>query len=484
MNSPIRGSLGRGGAAGIFILLCLSAGLPCVAEENKSGDISKSLPAPLYHETYRPQFHFSAAHNWLNDANGLVYFQGEFHLFYQHNPSAMLHAGVNMHWGHAVSTDLVHWTELPIALYPREGHQRYSGSAVVDWKNTAGFQKGAEPALLAFHTLTDLGQSVAYSNDRGRTWTDGPDNPLITTRGRDPKVFWHELTQRWIMVFFDEKSFVFYTSQDLRHWEKTSENAGFYECPDLFPLALDGNVADQKWVLVSGSGEYRVGGFDGRAFTPQGPKLRGDWGRNYYATQTWNDVPPADGRRIQIGWMRDAVYPGMPFSQQMSVPTELSLRTFPEGVRLCKVPVRELSCLQDNGTKWSNVSLSPGDNPLASIKGDTVRIVSEIDPGEAAEVGFELRGQRVWYAMADRTIHASGNAVYCAPLQKTLKLDLLLDRTSLECFIDDGRVSFSSCFIAPPETKNLAVFARGGAARIVSMRVYKLASIWPGTGSP
>ena len=454
-----------------------------LVSEKEVQDILNIDSTTLYGETYRPQFHFSAAKNWLNDPNGLVFYAGEYHLFFQHNPVGMQGAGINMHWGHAVSPDLVHWRELPIALSPIGENQRWSGSAVVDWKNSGGFQTGAEPALIAFQTLTGVGQVLSYSNDRGRTWKDYAQNPVLKDGDRDPKVFWHEPTKKWIMALYQGTSFVFYNSPDMKAWQKLSAIEGFYECPDIFELPVDGDAKKTMWVLVDGDGSYRLGDFDGTKFTPVTAKLRGDWGRNFYATQTWNDIPAQDGRRLQIAWMRGASYPQMPWSQQMSFPSELSLRTFPEGIRLCKVPAREIEKLHLKSQKWENLSLKPGDNPLAGQQGDLLHIVADIELGDAQEVAFELRGQGIWFSNRDKKLHAGGEAAEFYPLHNRLKLELLLDRTSLEVFADGGRVSASSCFIEPPGNQNLAVFSKGGTAKIVSLQVHTLRSAWPDAGA-
>lgn len=454
-----------------------------LVSEKEAQDITDIDSTTLYGETYRPQFHFSAAKNWLNDPNGLVFFQGEYHLFFQHNPTAMPGAGINMHWGHAVSPDLVRWQELPIALYPIGEHQRYSGSAVVDWHNSGGFQTGAEPALIAFQTLTDVGQVLSYSNDRGRTWKDYAQNPVLKDGDRDPRVFWHEPSKKWVMALYQGTSFAFYGSRDLKAWHKLSSIEGFFECPDIFELPVDGDFKKMMWVLVNGDGSYRLGDFDGEKFTPVTSKLRGDWGGNFYATQSWNDIPASDGRRLQIAWMSGARYPQMPFSQQMSFPAELSLRSFPEGIRLCRVPAREIEKLHGGSRSWDDLALRPGDNPLALLGGELKHIVAEIELGDAQEVGFELRGQRVWFSNAEKKLHTPGEATELYPLRHRLKLELLLDRTSLEVFADDGRVSSSSCFIEPPSNQKLSLFASGGTAKILSLQVHTLRSSWPQAGA-
>ena len=239
-----------------------------------------------YRERYRPQFHFSPEMNWMNDPNGLVYYDGEYHLFYQHNPHG--NEWGHMSWGHAVSTDLVHWKHLPIALHDEYGVMAFSGCCVVDWNNTSGFGKNGQPPLVAVYTGHGYGnqtQDLAYSNDRGRTWTKFSGNPVLDLRNpnfRDPKVFWSKQSQQWVMLvsLAEEKKLQFYGSPDLKKWKWLSdfENAGVknkpnWECPDLFELPVENEKGKTKWVLevdmgdgsVAGGsgGEYFVGEFDG-----------------------------------------------------------------------------------------------------------------------------------------------------------------------------------------------------------------------------
>lgn len=244
-----------------------------------------------YTETYRPQFHYTPQKNWMNDPNGLVYYKGEYHLFYQYNPNG--NSWGDMSWGHAVSTDLMHWKELPLALSHDDKEMVFSGSAVIDWNNTTGFGTKKNPPMVAIYTSYDKStgtqaQSLAYSNDRGRTFTKYDGNPVIdigSREFRDPKVQWYAPTRSWLMTvsLSTEHKVQFYSSKDLKDWDLLSEfgptgaTGGVWECPDLFPLAVDGNEENIKWVLVvninpggiaGGSGaQYFVGDFDGTKFT-------------------------------------------------------------------------------------------------------------------------------------------------------------------------------------------------------------------------
>ncbi|WP_328769530.1 GH32 C-terminal domain-containing protein [Streptomyces sp. NBC_00286] len=246
---------------------------------------------PTYTETYRPQFHFTPKKNWMNDPNGLVYYKGEYHLFYQYNPNG--NSWGDMSWGHAVSKDLVHWEELPLALSHDDEEMVFSGSAVVDWNNTTGFGTKKNPPMVAIYTSAykeggKQAQSLAYSTDRGRTWTKYQGNPVIdigSDNFRDPKVQWHAPTKSWLMTvsLSAEHKVRFYSSKNLKDWELQSEfgpagaTGGVWECPDLFPLAVDGDPDNIKWVLVvninpggiagGSAAQYFIGDFDGKKFT-------------------------------------------------------------------------------------------------------------------------------------------------------------------------------------------------------------------------
>ena len=441
--------------------------------------------APLYHEQYRPQFHFSTDKGWLNDPNGLVYFDGEFHLFYQTDANSLPQTSI-MSWGHAVSPDLVHWQQLPIALSPDDHGWIWSGSAVVDWHNSSGFGVGGKPPLIAMYTAAKdpFSQSLAYSTDRGRTWTKYAGNPVIphiAGWNRDPHIIWHEPTKQWLVVLYKDvaDTFCLFASTDLKHWTHLQDlhMPGCSECPDFFPMPTDGNAADVKWVFTAANGHYLVGSFDGQQFMPQQAVRQVDFGKNYYAVQTFSDIPKADDRRIQIAWMSRGEYPGMPFNQQMTFPAELTLHTTPDGPRLFRMPVGEIDLLHAKEHHWSDLTLKPGEPmPLAGLAGDLFDVQAEIDLGDSTEAGLVVRGEPVTYSVKNQNLTALG----VAPLPVAdghLSLRLLVDRTSLETFAQGGRVSLSSCFL--PETDGLTLFARGGTALVKSLVVYELKSAWP-----
>jgi fructan beta-fructosidase len=438
----------------------------------------------LYHETYRPQFHFTAKKNWLNDPNGLVFYKGEYHLFFQHNP-----AGINwgnMTWGHAVSPDLVHWKQLADAIKPDKLGTIFSGSAVVDWDNTAGFNREGKPALVCLYTSAGkpFTQSLAYSTDRGRTFTKYPHNPVLNNvRGdnRDPKVFWHRPSRRWIMaLYLDGEHYALFGSSNLKEWTKLSDvpPPGGSECPDLFELPVDGKPKNTRWVFWAGNGHYLIGRFDGKTFTRESGHFPADLGPNFYAAQTYSDIPTSDGRRIQIAWMRGGQYPGMPFNQQMSFPCELTLRTLPEGVRLCRQPVREISKLYNKSKRWQDVKLVPGDDPLKGVTGELLDVQAELEPGKATEIVLRLRGETIRYDVRAKELHYRGRKADLSPQDGRIKLRVLVDRTSVEIFANDGARCLSFCVLLNPKERGLGLSAVGGAARLTALEVHELNSAW------
>ena len=437
----------------------------------------------LYREQLRPQFHFSPRRGWNNDPNGLVYYKGEYHLFFQHNPYGW--SWGNMHWGHAVSPDLIHWQEIPIALYPDQHGTMFSGSAVVDWNNTAGFQTGEEKVMVCIFTAAGnpFTQGIAFSNDRGRTWTKYEHNPVlphIAGSNRDPKVIWYAPEKKWVLaLYLDGSDYALFSSKDLKKWEKMSNVAipGTSECPEFFEIAVDGNQQNTRWVFYGGNGRYLVGKFDGRTFTPEcGPQTL-HYGNCWYASQTYTDIPAKDGRRILIPWGTMAT-PGMPFNQMMGVPVELTLRTTDEGPRLLANPVKEHVSLRMKSHQVQPQSLKPGENPLAGVKGELLDLTAELVPGDAAELGFNLRGVTVSYDPQKQELSCKGNKATLKPVDGKIRLRLMVDRTSIDIFGNDGRLYMPMGVIVPQDNRSLEIYAKGGSAKINSLDVHELKSAW------
>ena len=463
----------------------------------------------LYREPLRGQFHFSSRRGWNNDPNGLVYFNQEYHQFYQHNPYGWPWG--NMHWGHAVSRDLVHWQELGDVLAPDDFGPMFSGSAVVDWNNTSGLGAEGQPPLVLIYTAAGnpTVQCIASSTD-GRHFTKWSGNPVlkqITRDNRDPKVFWHAPTKQWVMTLYVELNKVhtihFLSSPNLKDWTYLSRTEGFFECPDFFELPVDDSrssrrkeakntnssaasesqsvltsAATRKWVLTAASSEYLVGSFDGKTFTPETPKLPGHRGRGFYAAQTFSDLPANDGRRIQIGWLQTETR-GMPFNQSLSVPLELKLTATADGPRLTWTPVTELSALRAKSHHLGAVTLQPeGANPLAGVQAELVELRAEFAPGDATEVIFNVRGATIIYDAKKQEL-AVNNHRAPAPLRDARqRLILYADRASLEVFAADGLTYLPYPINLDPNNRSLAVSAKGGTAKFQSLEVHELKSSW------
>ena len=438
-------------------------------------------------EADRPRFHFTSRRGWLNDPNGLVYHKGLYHLFYQHNPYGWDWG--NMHWGHAVSSDLVRWRAQPEALYPqRYGDWCFSGSAVVDRANTSGFGTAANPPLVAAYTSTGRGECIVWSTDEGKTWAEFAGNPVVKHNGRDPRLFWHEPTRRWVMAVYDEgadgkaRAIDFHTSPDLKAWTAGGRIDGFFECPDLFELPVEGaNPPRSLWVLSAADGRYRLGRFDGRDFTPESDLLT-LWHGDFYAAQTFSDTP--DGRRIQIGWARGIDFPGMPFNQQMTIPTQLTLRQTPDGPRLHAEPVAELATLAGASWSWGGPEAGRDDLGTRSTKIEAVEGVDLTVTAEGEAMGAwtaKFGGAAVSYDPAKGVVDLAGLAVPLAPESGRITVRILADRRSLELFGNGGRVAASRHIARKPGAPALEVTTTAGAAdrsRTLRVELHTLRSAW------
>lgn len=454
-----------------------------------------------YNEIYRPQFHFTPQKNWHNDPNGLVFYKGNYNMFYQYNPNGKMWGF--MHWGHTVSKDLVHWKHLPIALYPDENSKdsvnctAFSGSAIVDKNNLLGKQLGDESTLVAFYTSKNCGQRIAYSTDKGENWKKFVGNPIIpfdeNDDARDPKVLWHEQSQKWVMALYRKtsvedktKGISFYTSSNLIEWEWKSHIHGFYECPDLVELQVTNRPDEKKWILFDGDGSYLIGDFDGEKFTPETGKLKSDFGKNYYATQTWSNIPEEDGRTIQIAWMRGGKFPDMPFNGQMTFPSELSLTKFNSGYKLIRKPIAEIESLHGKHYSWENKVLIPGinENKVKKVEGDCLHIIGEFDIKTSNNFGFMLRhhksnpGIEVLYNVKRGTLNVLGTTVPLMPIDNKIKLEILLDRTSVEIYANNGQVVVSNCFTPEKGAEDIVLFTNGGELGVIKLDVYKMESAW------
>ena len=429
--------------------------------------------------------HFQAPKGWINDPNGLVYFEGRYHLFYQHHPDGLTWGP--MHWGHAISHDLCHWEHKPIALYPDELGMCFSGSAVVDWHDTSGLFNG-QPGLVAFYTVHrdkegfDRGyiqdQCIAYSQDSGETWHKYEHNPVLLNPGqsdfRDPKVFWHDASKHWIMCLASGQNISFYRSTDLLNWSFCSQfgdNQGAHEwhpweCPDLIELETDNH--EKAWVLVVGIGlspdvhfgsytQYFIGDFDGITFTNRNTPetvLMLDEGRDYYATQSWSDAPHQ--QRLSISWMNNWRYandiPASNTRGQMATPRTFKLVNTVSGLRVSQAffaPVSDALLSVDGRAnalvldtfEHQRLSIDPAVGERFMIKSqDGVHCIEF----ERAETGFNIRIQR----QSDNTnaevkAHLEHDYVSFLPWSQALPIEYIYSRLGLEILLGDGLMSIT-----------------------------------------
>jgi fructan beta-fructosidase len=490
-----------------------------------SSALGQTDPSKIYHEPYRPQLHFSPKQHWTNDPNGMIYFDHTYHLFYQYYPNAIVWGP--MHWGHAVSKDLIHWKELPIALYPDSLGYIFSGSAVVDSGNTSGFGKNGRIPLVAIFTHHDpkgekagknnyQNQSLAYSLDGGYTWTKYSGNPVLKNPGikdfRDPKVMWYGKEKKWIMTLATKDRITFYSSPDLKKWKKESEfgtaigaHGGVWECPDLFSLKLNGKT---YWVLIvninpggpnGGSAtQYFIGQFDGRKFTPAETKTKWlDYGPDEYAGITWNNT---GATKIFLGWMSNWEYanqvPTKTWRSAMTIPRELKLVMYKGGAILASQPIKGFNDLKMETRLLKNIDIQKRFN-LSTKIGVANEYVLNMDADDLKSyvltlsnrlnqkliIGYDISSNQYYI---DRS--KSGETGFeknftrksFAPRltdHKNTRLTLIVDASSVELFADGGSTVMTAIFF-PAKPYNKIDIRSDSPFTVKELNYSALKSIW------
>lgn len=496
-------------------------------------------------EQHRPQIHFSPPSQWMNDPNGMFYYEGEYHLFYQYYPDSNVWGP--MHWGHAVSTDLAHWQDLPIALYPDSLGYIFSGSAVVDQHNTSGLGTKEQPPIVAIFTYHDAKreraghndfqyQGIAYSTDKGRTWTKYPGNPVIPNTQsirdfRDPKVIWHEASRQWVMVFAAYDHLKFWGSKNLLQWQHLSDfgktwgsHAGVWECPDLFPMQVEGS-GETQWALLcsinpggpnGGSGtQYFIGQFDGEqfeldaAFAENLKKNKAVWldyGRDNYAGVTWSGLPDAQ-RRLFLGWMSNwdyaQVVPTTAWRSAMTLPRDLRLLATPNGHRIASWPAPELLQLRTATHPLKSV-LVDGRSELTLPAGvaaapTELELEWELPENGSGEFGIELSNSlgetyRIGYNIENQQFYSDrrnagkkdfsekfASGLHLAPRiskDKVLRMRLFLDAGSVEMFADNGATALTDIFFPNEDFQRITLYSEKGTVRLAGGNMYPLRRIW------
>jgi fructan beta-fructosidase len=479
-----------------FFILFLFLTFLNACKEKITGQSSDEL---AFNEPFRPQYHFSPPSQWMNDPNGMVYFDGEYHLFYQHFPDSTVWGP--MHWGHAVSTDLIHWEHLPIALFPDENGWIFSGSAVMDAQNTSGLGTKENPPIVAIFTYHDpIGekegrddfqtQGIAYSTDKGRNWKMYEGNPVLKSPGikdfRDPKVFWHEASSQWIMSLSVKDKISFYASTNLLNWEHLSDfnpdwaaYGGVWECPDLFSLKTEGG--EEKWILFvsinpggpqGGSAtQYFVGDFNGKNFSSTTQSIKWlDHGADNYAGVTWSNIPDTDGRRLFIGWMSNwnygQVVPTHPWRSAMTLPRSLHLSKVEDDYLVSSKPIAELKALRSESlpiegkefaleSELLELELTPNSSQFSLIftnpKAEQLILKSN---------GKELILERAKSGLVDFE-KGFGNEQKAYLEDLTIRnIKIYLDRSSIEVFVNGGEMVMTSIIFptAPYDSMQLDGF--------------------------
>jgi fructan beta-fructosidase len=475
-----------------------------------------------YKEPYRGQYHFSPLNNWMNDPNGMFFYKGEYHLFFQYHPSSSVWGP--MHWGHAVSSDLIHWQELPVAIFPDEKGYIFSGSAVVDWDNTSGLKSGDEEVIVAIFTYHDpkdelQTQGIAYSNDKGKTWTVYDKNPVLANPGikdfRDPKVMWLASHEKWFMSLAAGQEIIFYSSKNLLEWEEESRfgseygaHGGVWECPDLFEITTENG--EKKWILFvsinpggpnrGSATQYFVGDFDGVTFTTDQVEAKWiDWGRDNYAGVTWSDIPKDDGRRLFIAWMSNWDYgqisPTEKWRSAMTLPRELKLfhdngnyilaspmvsevhkllsTKFAEGIVSNNLPskiklpevlqykIDIQASLTSESTLSFQFSNTVGDELVLTISNQNLNILFERNSQHGAAFSEKFDGVQ--------TIQMYEHL-------KDLDITFWFDQSSVEIIINDGRYSITNLIFPKKPFEYINILQSSG--NTVGYKITNLNGIW------
>lgn len=511
----------------LIMFLVMTIFISCGVQEKAANDSDPGKNS----ESYRHQLHFTPEEKWMNDPNGMVFHNGEYHLFYQHYPDSTVWGP--MHWGHAVSSDLVRWERLPIALYPDSLGYIFSGSAVVDKNNTSGFGTSENPALVAIYTYHSVEkekagrndyqtQGIAYSLDNGRTWNKYENNPVIKNPGikdfRDPKVSWHEPTKKWVMILAVLDHVELYNSSDLKSWTKLSEfgkdygaHGGVWECPDLFPLTIEGE-SKQKWVMlvsinpggpnVGSATQYFIGEFDGKIFKPDTDRTQIkwiDWGQDNYAGVTYSNTP--DGRTIFIGWMNNWAYgqilPTEKWRGATTLARELSLIHVDGNFFVKSTLTRELREYASDSLQLSDLKVSDSVNLTTQLKfplrtsiiagvmeAKDFNIEFSNAKNQKIKAGYDSKNNQFF---VDRS--NSGNTTFSKDFRGVIRADrygnsnkidftIVIDIACIEVYFDNGLTVMTNLFFSDEPMDALKINAPSGEISVEKLEIKKLSSIW------
>jgi fructan beta-fructosidase len=431
----------------------------------------------LYKERNRPQFHFTVKRGWSNDVNGPIFYQGQYHLFWQAFPFGVKWDTDFMYWGHAVSKDMIHWRELAPALMNDKLGSPWSGTSLVDHKNDGGW--GKEALVLVYTAFDRIShkqvQCIAFSTDNGAHFSRYVGNPIVDSNRkvgsndtRDPKVFCYEPTRHWVMVLFEKDGMSFYTSTDLKSWTWKSHFKGLHECPDFFELAIDGDANRKRWILHGGSSSYFIGSFDGERFTAESPELRYAEGKNLhgddtlYAAQSFAEM--RDERRVQMAWGRVELE-GMSVNQMILFPTEFKLRSTKDGLALRATPINEIDRLHEKGHSWSAQSVERVNYELRAAGSGPLDVRLQVRLGR--EDQLTLRYDGVPLSTIQAADLENGGAM----------VELLLDNSIAEIFVNQG-TRYIVKEIRTTAHGRLECTVGPNTTSIDHLEIYRMKSIW------
>jgi levanase/fructan beta-fructosidase len=475
-------------------------------------------------DLYRPNFHFTPKQAWMNDPNGMFYYNGYYHLYFQHYPNSNVWGP--MHWGHAISSDMVTWKEMPIAIFPDDKGYIFSGSAVVDINNTSGFSRGGRPPIIVMFTYHNVdaeksgktnyqSQAIAYSLDEGKTFTKYSGNPVIKNPDikdfRDPKITWDSLHKKWLMVLAAGQKIMFYSSSNLKVWKlesdfgnNTGAHGGVWECPDFFPMEVQG-TEEIKWVLLvsinpggpnGGSAtQYFVGDFDGKQFkidpsfekdinNDEHKSIWIDYGRDNYAGVTWSNIPDTDGRKLFMGWMSNwdyaQVVPTETWRSAMTIARTIELEKINTSYRLLFQPVKELSNYSSTkfkkestvikgytkiiDSKTINLSSTEINFKISDIKNNVFTFKLTNRQGDTLAFGYNNSDKNFFVdrGKSGKTDFSKKFANHVSKAKRTshnpdLSGTIIIDKTSIELFFDKGSTVMTELFFPSTPFDKLSI---------------------------
>lgn len=452
----------------------------------------------FFNEAFRPQFHFSVENGVLGESGAIIYAEGGYHFFFTYSSSLQTDGGFR--WGYAHSSDMIHWVRQPDPVF-HGGNLPVCppgpGSALVDRENRLGLNKGGVPAWIVWFSTESCGIQMAYSNDSGKNWHIKPEtNGLPAAEimlDSAPKVFWFQAGQHFVMLAHrkpetDERTrgFSVYNSKDGHNWTFESHIPGFRGTPELFELLANNRPEEAKWILMEGNGSYVVGTFNGKVYTPESIRMKSDFGNEYLSPRNIANLPEGESRMLQIGFLSGVQRSENSWIGQAAFPSELSLKRFHNGLFLIRQPISEIEELLGKRTRWEMVNLIPGINKnlIKKVKGDRVLIKGTFDLKTCDSFGLMIRlgkkspGTELIYNVRRQTLSMLGQTIPLEPVDNKIYLEILIDRSSVEVYANNGRAVLSSSFFPASDALNYLLYNTGGELMVEKLEVFELKQIW------